>query len=125
MIEESDDSQSDSGPAENCDDVQIEEAAVVEVQSDDGNKFEYSVKIVNPIRMSEFKNIRICKWKECKTLDDLRSFLDAKVPSVGVNGEEPDFSVVDLGYIEPGHGNKGGNSGSITMMMSMKCTLNM
>ena len=107
MIEESDDSQSYSGPAENCDDVQIEEAAVVEVQSDDGNKFEYSVKIVNPIRMSEFKNIRICKWKECKTLDDLRSFLDAKVPSVGVNSEEPDFSVVDLGYIEPGHGNKG------------------
>ena len=53
--------------------------------------------------MSEFKNVHICKWKQCKTLDDLRSFLNAKVPSVGVNDEKPDFAIVDIGYIEPGH----------------------
>ena len=104
-----DDSQSDSGSAvasESSDDIQIEEA-VVEVLSDNGSKFEYSVKIINPSRLSEYKNIRICKWKECKNLDDLRSFHAAKIPSVDVNGEEPYFSVVDLGYIEPGHGTKG------------------
>ena len=35
------------------------------------------------------------------------SFLSAKMPSVGVNDEKPDFAVVDIGYIEPGHGMKG------------------
>ena len=59
---------------------------------------------------------------ECKNLDDLRLFLTAKVPSVDVNGEEPDFSVVDLGYTEE---QKGENNGSITMRVSVKCTLNM
>ena len=43
----------------------------------------------------------------CKTLDDLRSFPCTKVPSVVLNGEEPDFAIVDLGYREPGHGVKG------------------
>ena len=57
--------------------------------------------------MSEFKNVRICNWNECKTLDDLRSFLGTKVPSVSLNGEEPDFAAVEVGYIEPGHGVKG------------------
>ena len=112
MIEDCDDDIQDADEAESgqieCGDhgVQISEATV-EVQSDDGYKFEYSVKIINPNRMSEFKSVRICKWKQCKTLDDLRSFLSAKVPSVGVNDEKPDFAVVDIGYIEPGHGMKG------------------
>ena len=70
-------------------------------------QFEYSIKIMNPGRMSEFKNVRVCKWKNCKILNDLRALLSAKVSSIEVSGEKPDFEVVDLGYIEPGHGMKG------------------
>ena len=40
-------------------------------------------------------------------LDDLKSFLSTKEPFVSLNGEEPDFVVVEVGYIEPGHGTKG------------------
>ena len=74
---------------------------------DDLVQFEYSIKLMNPSRMSEYKNVRICKWKRCRTLNELRAFLSAKVSSVEVSGEKPDFKVVDLGYIEPGHGMKG------------------
>jgi hypothetical protein len=42
--------EADSGQIAEYGDVQIEEATV-EVQSDDGNKFEYSVKAINPNRM--------------------------------------------------------------------------
>ena len=62
---------------------------------------------MNPGRMSEFKNVRICKWKCCKTLTDLRAFLSAEMSTIEVSGEKPDFEVADLGYIEPGHGMKG------------------
>ncbi len=57
--------------------------------------------------MSEFKNVRVCKWKRCKHINDLRDFLGSKVPLVDIAGEMPDFTVVDIGYIEPGHGLKG------------------
>ena len=33
--------------------------------------FEYSIKVINPSSMSEYKNIHVCKWKQCKTLVDL------------------------------------------------------
>ena len=42
-----------------------------------------------------------------QTLNDLRAFLSAEVSAIQVSGEKPDFEVVDLGYIEPGHGMKG------------------
>ena len=77
----------------------------VEIEDFDEVLFEYSIKIINPDRMSEFKNVRVSKWKQCETLEDLRLFLTEKVPSV--SSEPPDFSSVDLGYLEPGHGMKG------------------
>ncbi len=41
-------------------------------------------------------------------MNDLRDFLGSKVPpSVDIGGEKPDFTEVDIGYIEPGHGLKG------------------
>ena len=70
-------------------------------------QLEFSIKIMNSGRMSEFKNVRICKWKCCKTLTDLRAFLSAEMSAIEVSGEKPDFEVADLGYIEPGHGMKG------------------
>lgn len=69
--------------------------------------FEYSIKIVNPLRMSQFKNVRVCKWKSCRNLKELRNFLGVKVPSVDVDGHKPNYETVDVGYIEPGHGLKG------------------
>ena len=88
-------------------DIEVQEETIEVQDDDDRTRFEYSIKIVSPSRMSEFKKVRVCKWKRCRSLDDLRSFLSSKVPSVDVNGEEPDFAIVDLGYIEPGHGVKG------------------
>ncbi len=40
-------------------------------------------------------------------INDLRDFLGTKVPSIDIAGEKPDFTEVDIGYIEPGHGLKG------------------
>ncbi len=59
--------------------------------------------------MSEFKNVRVCKWKRCKNMNNLRDFLGSKVPPVDIGGEKPDFTEVDIDYIyiEPGHGLKG------------------
>ena len=57
--------------------------------------------------MSQFKTVRVCKWKRLQHLSDLRMFLSLKMPSIDVNGEKPDFAIVDIGYIEPGHGSKG------------------
>lgn len=60
--------------------VETEEVAVA-----DGVMFEYSIKIINSIRMSEFKNIRVCRWKCCQELNELRSFLGVKVPPVEID----------------------------------------
>lgn len=66
---------------------------------------EYVVKIINPSRMKEFRNVRVGLGKKCFTVHELREFLVINVPEV--NGEKPDFTTVDIGYIEPGHGSKG------------------
>jgi hypothetical protein len=91
--------------------------AVVEVETDEipladnedtsGVMFEYSIKIVNPVWMSEFKNVRVCKWMCCQKLEELRGFLGVKVPPIEIDGHKPNFKTVDVGYIEPGHGMKG------------------
>lgn len=97
-------------------DAAIDEV-VIEVDSvltDDENQFEYSIKIVNPVRMSNSKNVRVCKWKSCQSLSELRNFLGVRVPSVEVDGKKPDFETVDIGYIEPGHGMKGKKQWLIT-----------
>ena len=61
----------------------------IEVGDDDNEtNFEYSIKIVNPVRMSEFKSVRVCKWKYYRSLSKLRRFLCAKVPSIEVGGRK-------------------------------------
>lgn len=84
------------------------------VEMVDTVEFEYSVKVVNPTRMSEYKSINVCKWKRCKNMSELREFLHAKVPPVEIGGKKPDFQTVDVGYIEPGHGMKGKKQWLIT-----------
>ena len=53
--------------------------------------------------MFEFANL----LNALNTFQDLREFPRSHVTPVDVGGERPDFSVVDIGYIEPGHGSKG------------------
>ena len=91
----------------NDSDVEVDRASSHDVQDRPEVRFEYSIKIMNPGRLSEFKNVRICEWKRFGKLKDLRAFLTTKVPSVDVGGEKPDNDHVDLGYLEPGHGTKG------------------
>lgn len=67
------------------------------------SSFEFSLKIVNPEKMSIFINVRVGVWKRYESLPILRRFLDDKVniPS------KPDFQRVEIGYIIPGYGLKG------------------
>ena len=61
---------------------------------------------MNPARMSEFKTVNVTGQKHCDSLDELKSFLTDKVPTVP-DFCMPDFQQVELGYFEPGHGTKG------------------
>ena len=61
---------------------------------------------MNPARMSEFKTVSVTGQKHCDSLDELKSFLTDKVPTVP-DFCMPDFQQVELGYFEPGHGTKG------------------
>ena len=66
---------------------------------------EYSVKIVNPQRMSDFKTVKIMEIpsENFTSLDDMRDFFSKNLP----HGDVTAINEVDLGYFEPGHGAKG------------------
>ena len=69
-------------------------------------RYEYSLKAVNPSRMSQYKTIKIneCPQGCFKSMDELRDFMAKNIPST-CNVE--DIGAVEMGYIEPGHGSKG------------------
>ena len=68
--------------------------------------FEHSLKIVNPTRMSEFRRVNIHGRQHCSTLNEIKKLIADNFPiSAGEN--VPDMDVVEMGYIEPGHGSKG------------------
>ncbi len=67
--------------------------------------FEYTLKMINPSRMSEYKNVNIRGQKYCSSLDELREFIAANLPTT--ISEVPDLESVDMGFVEPGHGGKG------------------
>jgi hypothetical protein len=78
---------------------------VLESQVSDGvQQLEYSIKIINPDKLSDFKSVRVCKWRQCEDLKDLRGVLSSRVPPTD---NRPNFADTELGYIEPGHGLKG------------------
>ena len=66
---------------------------------------EYSVKIVNPCRMSDFKTVKIMEIpsESFTSLDDMRGFFSKNLP----HGNVTAINEVELGYFEPGHGAKG------------------
>ena len=68
-------------------------------------QYEYSLKAVNPSRMSQYKTIKIneCPQECLKSMDKLRDFMAKNIPSTC----NEDIGAVEMGYIEPGHGSKG------------------
>ena len=58
--------------------------------------------MINPARLSEFKTVNIRGRKYCNSLDELKEFLSTSA-SVHLH----DLDLVDMGYIEAGHGVKG------------------
>lgn len=85
------------GDSSSSDDVLVLSAAK--------HAFEYSLKMVNPSCMRDFKTVDIRGQKLCSSLDELKEFIMSRLPS-GI-GDVPDLEAVDMGFVEPGHGGKG------------------
>lgn len=66
--------------------------------------FGYVLKMINPSRMSEYKNVEIQSRGYCKTFSELKEFISNNLPSTI---EAPNLQEVEMGFIEPGHGGKG------------------
>ena len=60
----------------------------------------YVLKMINPSRMSEYKNVEIQGRGYFKTLDELKEFVSANLPSTI---ETPNLQEVEMVFIEPGH----------------------
>ena len=66
--------------------------------------FGYVLKIINPSRMSEYKNIEIQRRGYCKSFSKLKELISSNLPSTI---EAPNLQEVEMEFIEPGHGGKG------------------
>jgi len=77
-------------------------------------QYEYSIKVINPSRMSQYTTLKIheCPQGCFQTLDELRQFMADKITST-YNIEE--IATVEIDYIESGHGSKGKNCVTILM----------
>ena len=71
-----------------------------------GHAFQYALKMINPLRLSEYKTVNIQGAKHCSSLQQLQDFIGVNLPT---SISTPDFSVIEMGYIEAGHGPKGRN----------------
>ena len=69
-----------------------------------GHAFQYALKMINPLRLSEYKTVNIQGAKHCSSLKELQHFIGINLPT---SITPPDFSIVEMGYIEAGHGAKG------------------
>ena len=67
--------------------------------------FEYSLKVINPTKMSDFKTFSIHGRRQCKSFSDLKDLMEKSIPSDAVG--MPNLHDVEIGYIEPGRGVKG------------------
>ena len=68
--------------------------------------FNYSVKIVNPLRMKDFRTVDLGKDQAFQGIKLLRQFISKSLPSIP-DFQKPDVQNVELGYVGPGHGMKG------------------
>ena len=59
-------------------------------------EFEYSLKIINPARLSELKTVNIRGKKHCASLDDLHGFLQT---NLSATFDLSYLSLVDMGFV--------------------------
>ena len=59
--------------------------------------------MINPARMSDYKNIELNYREYFKSLGELKDFISGNLPSTI---EAPNLQEVEMGFIEPGHGGK-------------------
>ena len=78
----------------------------------------YVLKMINPSRMSEYKNVEIQRRGYCKSFSELKEFISSNLPSTI---EAPNLQEVEMGFIEPGHGGKGRKVWLLMIMMYRKC----
>ena len=55
--------------------------------------------------MSDFKTVNIWGTKYCQTLEELQDFVCSNLPTSIM--DPPNFSAVEMGYLESVHGTKG------------------
>ena len=70
-----------------------------------GKTFDFSVKLINPDKMSDFQTIQIGKATTFSSLADLKAFISQHVSQLP--NMLSDIESVECGYLEPGHGAKG------------------
>lgn len=70
-----------------------------------GKTFDFSLKLVNPDKMSEFQTVQMGKAGVISSVTNLKAFISQKVsqlPNISINIES-----VEYGYLGPGHGARG------------------
>lgn len=78
----------------------------VEFRDDKTTECIYSIKMVNPSRMSDFRNVDLGTGILYQSINSLKKFIMANLPSIP-GFVKPDIDEVEMGYVEPGHGLKG------------------
>jgi len=68
--------------------------------------YNYSIKIVNPLRRKEFQNIDLGRGKVYQSIKSMQLFISEALPNT-LDVFKPDLESVEMGYVEPGHGMKG------------------
>ena len=69
--------------------------------------FNYSIRIMNPSRMTDYHTVELSKGQMVRGIKSLRQFVFKNLPTTP-DFETPDVHKVEMGYVEPGHGTKGG-----------------
>ena len=64
----------------------------------------YTLKLINPLWMSEYKNLENQSKGCCKSVNELKEFISNNHPN-GI--DVPNLNQVEMGYIKPDHGGKG------------------
>ena len=94
------------------DEIEIESEVDFENENSENNEFQanysyaYTVKIVNPERMSDFRTVDLGIGETFQCLESLRGFITKNLPDTP-NFNKPDLQKVEMGYMGPGHGAKG------------------
>jgi len=68
--------------------------------------YNYSIKIVNPLRRKEFQNIDLGRGKVYQSIKSMQLFISEALPNT-LDVFKPDLESVEMGYVEVGHGMKG------------------